>query len=53
MNQEMKEQIFSLIDEYASLEKDDIRREWVNQMIDACLKMASEGHDSGQIKLVT
>jgi len=53
MNREMKEQIFALIDEFASLEKDDIRREWVNQMIDACLKMASEGHDSGQIKLVT
>ncbi len=53
MNQEMKKQIFALIDEFASLEKDDIRREWVNQMIDACLKMASEGHDSGQIKLAT
>ena len=34
-------------------EPEDTRRELVSQMVDTCLKMSKEGHDSGQIKLVT
>jgi len=32
---------------------EDPRPEMIVQMIETCLKMAKEGHDSGQIKLVT
>ena len=52
-----KNQIESQIDELVALScehgPDDPRPQMVAQMIDACLKMAKEGHDSGQIKLVT
>ena len=52
-----KVSVQSQIDELVSLScehgSNDPRPAMVAQMIDSCLKMAKEGHDSGQIKLVT
>ena len=52
-----KDSIQNLIAELVSLscnhEQHDPRREMITQMIDVCLKMAKEGHDTGQIKLAT
>ena len=49
----MQETILNLVDQVSDLNSGDPRREMISQMIDACLKMAKEGHDSGQVKLVT
>lgn len=52
-----KSTIQELISELVTLSCDhnpqDPRPEMISQMVDTCLKMAKEGHDSGQIKLVT
>lgn len=52
-----KNSIQSKIAELVSLsceyKPEDPRPEMIVQMIETCLKMAKEGHDSGQIKLVT
>jgi hypothetical protein len=49
----IQEKIEELISLTAEHDAQDPRPEMVSQMIDTCLKMAKEGHDSGQIKLVT
>lgn len=49
----IQNQIAELVSLSCEHEQGDPRREMITQMIDACLKMAKEGHDSGQIKLVT
>ena len=55
MNSKMKliESITQMVDQVCDLAQHDPRREMIAQMVDTCLKMAKEGHDSGQIKLVT
>ena len=54
MNSEgLQERINAMVDEVSDLESKDPRMEMISQMVDTCLKMAREGHDSGQIKLVT
>ena len=54
MNSEMlQNRINAMVEEVSDLEVKDPRREMISQMVDTCLKMAREGHDSGQIKLVT
>ncbi|MDP7008820.1 MAG: TIGR00730 family Rossman fold protein [Phycisphaerales bacterium] len=52
-NNDLTQRVGAMVDEIGSLEEHDPRREMIVQMIDACLKMAKEGHDSGQVKLVT
>ncbi|MDP6692834.1 MAG: LOG family protein, partial [Phycisphaerales bacterium] len=42
-----------MVDEVSQLDEGDIRKEMVAQMVETCLKMVKEGHDSGQVKLVT
>ncbi len=49
----IQDQIAGLVSLSSEYETDDPRREMIAQMVDTCLKMAKEGHDSGQIKLVT
>ncbi len=49
----VKEQISELVKESCPHGPDDPRPEMVEQMVDTCLKMAKEGHDTGQVKLVT
>ncbi len=54
MNSEtLHNHIEAMVEEVSDLELNDPRREMISQMVDTCLKMAREGHDSGQIKLVT
>lgn len=55
MNSKLKlnESITQIVDQVCDLAQHDPRREMIAQMVDTCLKMAKEGHDSGQIKLVT
>ena len=50
---EIQEEIYELVSMSCDHGPKDPRPEMVAQMVDACLKMAKEGHDSGQIKLVT
>ncbi|MDP7006275.1 MAG: TIGR00730 family Rossman fold protein [Phycisphaerales bacterium] len=45
--------IAQMVDQVSDFDQEDPRREMITQMVDTCLKMAKEGHDSGQIKLVT
>ena len=52
-NNDLAHRVRDLVDEVGQLGEGDPRSEMVAQMIDACLKMAKEGHDSGQVKLVT
>ena len=52
-NNDLAHRVRDLVDEVGQLGESDPRSEMVAQMIDACLKMAKEGHDSGQVKLVT
>ncbi len=47
------EKIIELISLSCDNDTRDSRHEMVSQMIDTCLKMTKEGHDSGQIKLAT
>jgi uncharacterized protein (TIGR00730 family) len=49
----LQNRIDAMVEEVSDLELKDPRREMISQMVDTCLKMAREGHDSGQIKLVT
>ena len=49
----LEDQIAELVSLSCEHEPNDPRPVMVAQMIDACLKMAKEGHDSGQVKLVT
>ena len=49
----LKEQIFELVNQASDFEGNSQSRVMIQQMIEVCLKMAREGHDSGQIKLVT
>jgi uncharacterized protein (TIGR00730 family) len=49
----LEDQIAELVSLSCEHEPNDPRPAMVAQMIDACLKMAKEGHDTGQIKLVT
>jgi len=52
-NKNVQDRILEIVDDVSDLPTDDPRREMISQMVDTCLKMAKEGHDSGQIKLVT
>jgi uncharacterized protein (TIGR00730 family) len=45
--------ILELIDHVGDFPLNDPRRDMIFQMVDTCLKMAKEGHDDGQVKLVT
>jgi len=49
----VQNRILEIVDHVSDLTKEDPRREMISQMVDTCLKMAKEGHDSGQVKLVT
>ena len=49
----VQNRILEIVDYVSDLTKEDPRREMISQMVDTCLKMAKEGHDSGQVKLVT
>jgi len=49
----IKEKITELVSLSCEHGSQDPRPDMVAQMVDTCLKMAKEGHDSGQIKLVT
>jgi len=49
----LEDQIAELVSLSCEHEPNDPRPVMIAQMIDACLKMAKEGHDTGQIKLVT
>jgi hypothetical protein len=49
----VQNRILEIVDHVSDLAKEDPRREMISQMVDTCLKMAKEGHDSGQVKLVT
>ena len=49
----IQDKIVELISLTTEHDAQDPRPEMISQMIDTCLKMAKEGHDSGQIKLVT
>jgi uncharacterized protein (TIGR00730 family) len=49
----VQDRILEIVDDVSDLPIDDPRREMISQMVDTCLKMAKEGHDSGQVKLVT
>lgn len=51
--EEVQIQVNQMIDLVSDLDSSDIRFDLISQMIDTCLKMAKEGHDSGQVKLVT
>jgi len=51
--EEVQTQVSQMIDLVSDLDSSDIRFDLISQMIDTCLKMAKEGHDSGQVKLVT
>lgn len=54
MNSEvLQNRINAMVEEVSDLKVEDPRMEMISQMVDTCLKMAREGHDSGQIKLVT
>ena len=50
---DLTQRVRDMVDEVSDLTEGDVRLELVAQMIDACLKMAKEGHDTGQVKLVT
>lgn len=50
---ELQEKILELVALSCEHDANDIRHDLIVQMIDACLKMGQEGHDSGQVKLVT
>lgn len=50
---DLARRVRDLVGEVSELNEGDIRREMVAQMVETCLKMAKEGHDSGQVKLVT
>ena len=52
-NKNVQDRILEIVDDVSDLPIDDPRREMISQMVDTCLKMAKEGHDSGQVKLVT
>ena len=52
-NEDLAQRVRDMVDDVGQLPNADPRREMVAQMIDACLKMAKEGHDTGQVKLVT
>ena len=52
-NKNVQDRILEIVDDVSDLPTDDPRREMISQMVDTCLKMAKEGHDSGQVKLVT
>ena len=49
----LQDSIEAMVEEVSDLKSNDPRRKMISQMVDTCLKMAREGHDSGQIKLVT
>jgi uncharacterized protein (TIGR00730 family) len=49
----LQDRINAMVDEVSDLGLKDPRRGMISQMVETCLKMAREGHDSGQIKLVT
>ena len=49
----IQKHIEQLVSETTDYPEGDIRHTMVEQMVDSCLKMANEGHDTGQIKLVT
>ena len=49
----VQNRILEIVDHVSDLTKEDPRREMISQMVGTCLKMAKEGHDSGQVKLVT
>lgn len=49
----LQDRIADLVSLSCDHEHGDPRREMIYQMVDTCLKMSKEGHDSGQIKLVT
>ena len=49
----LQDRINAMVDEVSDLGLEDPRRGMISQMVETCLKMAREGHDSGQIKLVT
>jgi len=50
---QLQDRIAEMVSEVSDLDQHDPRRGMISQMIETCLKMAREGHDSGQIKLVT
>ena len=52
-NNDLSQRVRDMVDEVSHLAENDPRSEMIAQMIDACLKMAKEGHDTGQVKLVT
>jgi uncharacterized protein (TIGR00730 family) len=52
-NKNVQDRILEIVDDVSDLPIDDPRREMISQMVDTCLKMAKDGHDSGQVKLVT
>ena len=52
-SEELQNHINAIIEEVSDLEFKDPRKEMIAQMVDTCLKMAREGHDLGQVKLVT
>ena len=52
-NKNVQDRILEIVDDVSDLPIDDPRRGMISQMVDTCLKMAKEGHDSGQVKLVT
>ena len=52
-NEDLQCKILEIVDQVSDLSQEDSRREMISQMVDTCLKMAKEGHDSGQVKLVT
>jgi uncharacterized protein (TIGR00730 family) len=53
--QELIGELIALTCEHESCDysEGDVRIDMVTQMVDACLKMAIEGHDTGQMKLAT
>lgn len=45
--------IIDLVERVGGMAEGDPRQSMIAEMIDTCLKMAREGHDSGQVKLAT
>jgi uncharacterized protein (TIGR00730 family) len=49
----VQKNILTLVDSVGDFAEKDPRRDMICQMVDTCLKMAKEGHDDGQVKLVS
>ncbi len=49
-NNDFAQRVRDMVDEVGQLPENDPRQEMVAQMIDACLKMAKEGHDTGKLR---